>query len=223
MRFRSAILTVALFLGGAAPEALGQVKSVQRFDRPMRLDRQDDRLVASFDCPEVFSDWVRQRLGSGFTSRVVINLQLLDRKGEALLGQGVVQYTIRYDIWEERFAVRVEGMGARRNLLVSSLEELVKRFGTISQMPIIQLIDLAGAGQVQLVARVVVNPTSPELRKKVREYVANPDGRREIGTPRSFFGSFSRIFVNEKKIQADAVLIFRSGTLDMPVAKPAGT
>ncbi len=215
LRYILAALVLALLI---QPVAFGQVKTTQKFKRDMRIERQGNRLVVSFDCPEVFSDRVRNRLSSGFTSRVVVELQLIDRKRKTTMAQGVLVYNIRYEIWEERFAVRVEDISARKDLQLRTMEELVDKFGSIRNLPLMTLLEVASDRKYQISAQIVVNPVSPELRKRVRRYLANPNGHRP-GTPPSFFGSFSPISGDEKKIQADAVLKYRSRPMKVPAAK----
>jgi hypothetical protein len=89
----------------------------------------------------------------------------------------------------------------------------------IKRLPLQRLVELPAGTKYRLQVRIVVNPISVELRKKVREYLSNPDGSSHIGSPRSFFGSFSRIFVDEKAFQADAVHTYRSPKRLLP-AKP---
>ena len=218
MRVWSFSIALLLVLVASIGVAHAQAKRVKRFQRDMQLELTGERLLVSFACPEVFSDWVRQRLSSGFSSRMEIRLQVRDHKSKKPVAEGVLHYTIRYDIWEERFAVRVEGPGTRKDHQMRTMDELVEVFGMVRRLHALRLREFKPAQQVQVTVQVVVNPTSAELRRKVREYVANPDGRRAIGSPRSFFGSYSRVFVDEKKIQADAVLTYRSTNMQMPVA-----
>lgn len=221
MSGRALQVVVVLLVFAFGATASGQARRLESYERVMQVERSADRLTVSFLCPEVFSDWFRQRLSSGFTSRVVINLQLTDMRGKTLVAQGTIQYTIRYDIWEERYAVRVEGLGIRQDLILRSMDDLVERLGAIRDLPLISLLEVSAQSRYRLQARIVINPTSPEMRRQVREYVAHPDGRSAIGVQPSFFGRFSRIFVDEKKIQADAVLTYRSGPLSVP--EPPGT
>ncbi len=210
----------ALWLLALGLPAAAQNQQLQRYKkRPVELERAEDHWRLSIACPEVFSERVRGRLSSGFTSRLLFNAQLTDRRGETLVAQGVRQLTIRYDIWEERYNVRVEDSGQQRFVQLGSMRELVEQFGAIRRLKLMRLLEPRPDKRHRVVLRVVVNPTSRELRRKVREYLANPDGRSSIGVPSSFFGSFSRIFVDESRIKADRVLVFKSRKLDLPAAE----
>jgi len=144
------------------------------------------------------------------------------QQGRDQPSQGTIQYTIRYDIWEELYKVRVEGVGLRQDLVLPSMDTLIDRLGVIRDLPLISLVEVSNDMLYRLQARIVINPTSPEMRRKVREYLAYPDGRSAIGVRPTLFGSVSRIFVDEKKIQADAVLTYRSQLMKIPPPNGGG-
>ncbi|MBN2495841.1 MAG: hypothetical protein JXR96_14720 [Deltaproteobacteria bacterium] len=183
--------------------------------RDVKVERLSGRLVLSLDFPEVFSDRFRRRLSSGFTSRLLVKVEMQGRKKGARV-LGLLQYTILYDIWDERFNVRISSAGSQRDLQVRTMEELIARCGSVRRMPLELEPDLDVADHYRTQVRIEVNPASPEERRKVREYLANPDGRSTVGSQRSFFGSFSRIFVRERDIQADAVYTYRSSDVSLP-------
>lgn len=199
--------------------ALAQVKVEKSYKRDMGLAWREGRLELSMDFPEAFTKRLRKRLSNGFTSRILIEVLLEEQKKKTPVAQAIVQYTIRYYIWEERFNIRHETPEGRRDLQVSSLAELIRTCGKIRRLPLQRLVELPEGRKYRLRVRIVVNPMSAELRKKVRDYLSNPDGSSHIGSPRSFFGSFSKIFVDEKAFQADAVYTYRSPKRVLP-AKP---
>jgi len=196
-----------------------QVKEERRYKREMDLAWRGGRLELSMAFPEVFTKKHRRRLESGFTSQILIYAQLLERKKGTALAQAVMQHQIIYDIWEEKFVVRSEGPGGHRDLLLNSMEELIKQCGALDRLVLTPVMELPAGLKYRLKVRIVVNPMSEELRKKVREYLSNPDGSSHIGSPRSFFGSFSKIFVDEKAFQADAVYTYRSPKEVLPPAR----
>ncbi len=200
-------LLAALLLPAAAA---GQPREVRRIDRAMELAWRDGRARVGVQFPEVFTERLRKRLSSGFSSRLLVTAQVLSRASKKPLARGLQQVTIRYDIWEERYAVRIESLAGRRNLQVKSMDEVVRVCARLEGLELEGLPGVQTRQRSRIELRIEVNPTSPEQRQKVREYLANPDGGRAIDSPRSFFGSFSKIFVNEKDFRADAVFIYRS-------------
>ena len=213
------ICLVALWgLVASAPlSAFGQVERVRSFKRPMPIDVIGGQVVMSAEFPEVFGRKFKRKLASGFTSRLLISVRLKAAGKSKPVASRLVVFTILYDIWDELFAVREEGLGRRRDLQLGSLEEVMRHCGALRKMPLAALGQLRAGQRYQVDLRIEVNPTSPEQRRKVREYLANPDGGgAQLGAPRSFFGSFSKIFVSEKDIRADAVLKYRSEKFSRP-------
>jgi hypothetical protein len=196
--------------------AWAQVKDVRRYKREMDLAWRAGQLELSMAFPEVFTKKHRKRLESGFTSTILIYAQLLERKQGTALAQSILQHKIIYDIWEEKFTVRSEGPGGYRDFQLGSMDELIKQCGALDKLVLIPVMELPAGLKYRLQVRIVVNPMSEELRKKVRKYLSNPDGGSHIGSPRSFFGSFSKIFVDEKAFQADAVYTYRSPKKVLP-------
>lgn len=215
VRFKSVLSASAAVLCLAA-SVYAQVKVEKRYQREMDLAWREGRLELSMKFPEVFTDRLRKRLSNGFTSRILIEAMLEEYKQKTPVAQAVFQYTILYDIWDERFNIRHEGPRGRRRFQVSSMAELVKTCGKLDRLPLQRLVDLPQGMTYRLRVRIIVNPMSAELRKKVREYLSNPDGGSRIGSPRSFFGSFSRIFVDEKAFQADAVYTYHTSKRVLP-------
>lgn len=220
MNFCVRVIGMLVLLVGLLPaqKAAAQVRDVRRFERDMTLEQKGEALLASFSFDEVFTDRFRRRLSSGFTSRLVVKVVLANKKGKKV-ALGLIQYTILYDIWEERFRVRIRGTQGRRDLQVGSMNDLLKACSQVSGLPLIFDLGLDAKELYRLQVDIEVNPASEEQRRKVREYLANPDGRSTVGSPSSFFGSFSRIFVREKDIQADAIYTYRSPLRALPAAQ----
>jgi hypothetical protein len=208
------LVFIVLLSGLFATPVASQVTKVRAMERDMLLVRENHLLLLSLDCSEVFSDWVRKRLSSGFTSRVLVEIQLKDKGSKKILARGFLQYRILYDLWEEVFVVRVEGVGQQDVLRFHSMDALVRRIGALRKQALVVSTPLVG-GLYRAEVRVVVNPTSPELLRKIRTYLRNPDGRRSIGGSKSFFGTLSPIFVEEERFHADLILVYRSGPLKL--------
>ncbi len=218
VRFKTALFWFLAVLCLTASVS-AQVKVEKKYKRDMDLTWREERLELSMDFPEAFTNRLRKRLSNGFTSRILIEARLEEQKKRTPVAQAIVQYTILYDIWEEKFNIRHETPAGRRDFQASSMAELIRMCSQLKRLPLQRLVELPAGTKYRLRVRIVVNPMSAELRKKVREYLSNPDGGSHIGSPRSFFGSFSRIFVDEKAFQADAVHIYRSPKRFLP-AKP---
>jgi hypothetical protein len=207
-------VVLGLVIVALSSMGFAQVKEMKSFSRDMEVVRQDGKPVVSVSFDEVFTPRLRHRLSNGFTSRILVDIVMREAKSKTPLAQELVQYTILYDIWEEHFNVREETPLKKRGYRIDSLKNLIRRCGSLRKLPLVPLLELPSEASCQIEVRITVNPVSPELRRKVREYLSNPDGGGHIGSPRSFFGSFSRIFVSEKDIQADMVYTYRSQKFD---------
>ncbi|HUU01720.1 MAG TPA: hypothetical protein VM425_09785 [Myxococcota bacterium] len=203
-------MVACLAVVGLAEAARGQVREVKSFSRDMQLMVKDGKPGLSVAFDEIFTPRLRHRLSSGFTSRILIDIILSMSKRRTPVAHGLVQYTIIYDIWEETFSVREETPGGNRSFGIGSMKDLIRTCGSLHELALRPLLELPKDERFLVEVRITVNPASREMRRKVREYLANPDGSGHIGSPRSFFGSFSRIFVSEKDIQADMVYTYRS-------------
>jgi hypothetical protein len=216
IKFLLLIFLAALVQAALAP---AQVKVSRSYKQDMDLAWQSGELELSMTFSEVFNKRHRKRLKSGFTSQILVHAQLLEHKKGTPLAQAIMQYKIIYDMWEEKFVVRSEGPAGDRDFMLGSMEELVKKCGALDRLQLTPVMELPSGMQYRIQVRIVVNPMSAELRKKVREYLSNPDGSSHIGSPRSFFGSFSKVFVDEKAFQADAVYTYRSPKKTLPARR----
>jgi hypothetical protein len=214
-RFKFVLLIFLATLGLTALVS-AQVKESKSYKQKMDLAWRSGQLELSMSFTEVFTKRHRKRLESGFTSQILIYAQLLEQKKGTPLAQAILQYKIIYDMWEEKFVVRSEGPNGHRDFQLSSMDELIKECGALDKLMLTPVMELPTGIKYRLRVRIVVNPMSEQLRKKVREYLSNPDGSSHIGSPRSFFGSFSKIFVDEKAFQADAVYTYRSPKMLLP-------
>jgi hypothetical protein len=190
-----------------------QVMEEKSFRQDMSVVKKDGRLLTSFAFPEVFTPRFKKRLMSGFTSHILVGMQL-SAKGVPL-AQGITEFTILYDIWDEKYTLQAVGQTGKQVQVFSSLDNLVQACSKMNETPLVQLVDLPPGVKFKMEVRIQVNPTSPEQLRKIREYLANPDGRGHVGATK-FFGSFSRVFVNEQDFQADAIYTYRSPEFGLP-------
>ncbi len=210
MRIASA--TAVLVFGLAVAPGL-RADGPRVIQRDMTLGRSGGSPTISASFEEVYDQELKKRLSSGFSSRIIVEVWLRDRQRQIPLAQGLYQVTAVYDIWEEHFVVQLLGPEGERRLVINDMAALLRACGSLKDLRLNLLMEASERTEVEAEMRVTVNPALPGLREKVRQYLANPEGGRRLGSPRSFFGSFSRIFVSERDIQADSIYIFRSPPL----------
>jgi hypothetical protein len=209
---------------------VGQTKVIER---EMEVKKVNGQLELSVRFPEIFTTELRERLSSGFTNRILIGVQLVSSKDGSSVAQGIAEYIIIYDIWEERYGVRelwpktisepssFEKLMAQYRVMdskmeyrdthqISSLKNLIDICGSLRHLPLSWRSELQPDMKLTAYVRVEINPISGEQMGKVREYLANPDGpTRQKPT------FFAPTFVNWKKFQADAVRTYQSPNFTM--------
>lgn len=213
--------------------AIGQMTEEKPIERDMEVKKVNGQLEISVAFPEIFSSKLRERLSSGFTNRILIGVQLVSSQDGSSIAQGIAEYIIIYDIWEEHYVARelwpkvitapssfeellaqyrvLERKAEHRNThQISNMANLVKICGSLRRLPLTWQSAPLPEKKLTAYVRVEVNPISDEQMTKVREYLANPDGPTR---QKPIF--FAPTIVNWKNFQADAVVIYRSPDLPM--------
>jgi hypothetical protein len=193
----------------------GQVKETKSFKKDIKVAKAVDSFEVSLAFPEVFNKRFKHRLSSGFTSRIFIEVLLQNTTQKQPLARTELKFTILYDIWDEQFIIRKEGLDKTVQFKLHTMKDLISKCASFKRLKLPPLVELPKSGQVQATVKIIVNPTSQKQRRKVREYLANPDGRGFVGSPRSFFGSFSKIFVGDKALQADGMYTYYSPKINL--------
>ncbi len=212
MRALSFILAwLALVSVPLAPSAVFAQGKETRSDRTdMKLMRRGDTVLASFDFSDVLTPARQKRLSDGFTSRILVAARLLAGKKRVPVAQGLLETTVRYDVWEETYFVTVQGSNGQRKSQWRAMADVIRACTVVEGMPLLPMMPIPAEGPFRLEVQVQVNPTSPELMRKVREYLVNPDGRATMGGGTKFFSSISRIFVSQDDFKAEAQVTYRS-------------
>jgi hypothetical protein len=197
LRAARALLLAPLLAGASralllAPLLAGAARAA---DAPLDylLEARGGRLVARLDLRPAFPEDLRRTLGNGLTNVVTLQILLLPERGEEPLGLYGRELDVRFDVWEETFAVTVKDpLSPRgRRLTARSWEELRALLGDARDLDLAPLAALGGAGWV-LAARVDVNPVSKELLERTREFIANPPtGVRGAAPSRSVLGAMA--------------------------------
>jgi hypothetical protein len=157
------------------------------------LEARGGRLLARVDLRPAFPDEMRRTFASGLTNVVALHVALLPEHGDepaALFGR---ELEIRYDVWEEIFAVTVRDPASPRGRRTTArtwadLRELLGDARDLDLGPVAAL----GSGSWRLQARLEVNPISRELLERTREFIANPPSGVRGGAPsRSVLGAMA--------------------------------
>ena len=222
---RSHATLIAVLLA-ASPAVM---RGTARADTPIPqrttgLAVKNGQLLISVGLQDLFGPAERQHLTSGFSTRILIRVALQDASsdgGEAL-SLAVQRAEIVYDIWDERFSVRVtRGLGAELRAIAPTAEEAIWRATALYQFPIAETARLQSGGRYVVLVRGDLNPISEDLIKDVRRWLVQPArGQRRLGAGDSFFGSFVSIFVNPRIEDSERQVRFISQPFTLPAPLP---
>jgi hypothetical protein len=148
-------------------------------------------------------------LGSGTPSVLVIRIQVVADGTDAPVAEQVLQRTAVYDVWDERYILRLEQPGSKKQVIVKTPAEALSRMTALQDIPIARL-DALPFEQIFVLRMVVeLNPIPKELLAELRRYLSQGTGGG-IDRGGALFGSFVSIFYNPKMAEAERVLRIQS-------------
>ncbi len=178
----------------------------------VRLGLNGNTVTASFDVTGAFTESFRRRMSGGLTSRVLIEIELEDSSGNAIATE-VRACQLRLDIWDDVLYVAVTDAERTRRKTYVLTDEAVKACGIVENTPIADATLLVRQAGYRLIVRVALNPVSPEVLERTREFMANPRGTE--GRPGGFFSAVAKLFRSESGSGGER-FIFESQPLSRP-------
>jgi hypothetical protein len=168
--------------------------------RMVGFGSKNGRLTVSVGLQDLFGAAERERLKSGFATRVLVRAALEEASTGEPVAVAVQRAEIVYDIWDEKFGVRTsDGLGVERRAVAPTADEAIWRAAVLFELPLIDLDRLRPGAEYVLAVRGDLNPISEDLLIEVRRWLVQPArGQRRLGAGDSFFGSFVSIFVNPR-------------------------
>jgi len=189
-------------------------------ERRVGLLIRDRALLLSVGLQDLFSPAARDRLTSGFATRVLVRVQLLRQDDPEPVAVAFQRVEIVYDIWDEKFRVRTtHGAGTDRAFEVKTLDEALYAATALYQFPVDLDQPLRAGERYTLAVRGDLNPLSPELMGEVRRWLRQPAGtqrRPGSGGGDSFFGNFVTVFVNPQIEDSEHQVRFVSQPFEAP-------
>jgi uncharacterized protein DUF4390 len=189
-------------------------------ERRIGLSATGRSLQVSVGLQDLFSQAARERLTSGFATRVLIRVQLLRHGDPEPLAVAFQRVEIVYDIWDEKFRVRAtRGTGGDRELTVPTADQAIFAATALVGFPVELEAPLRPGERYNLAFRGDLNPLSPELVGEVRRWLRQPAGaqrRPGTGGGDSFFGNFVTVFVNPQIEDSERQVRFLSQTFEGP-------
>jgi hypothetical protein len=210
--FTFVAMAPARVLAAPPPSDDAASRGVSPARRTVGVGVKSGQLLVSVGLQDLFGPAERQHLLSGFTTRVLLRVALQEEDGDEPVALAVQRAEIVYDIWDEKFSVRVtRGLGAELRVLAATADEAVWRAAALSQFPIADAGRLREGRRYLVLVRGDLNPISEDLLADVRRWLVQPArGQRRLGAGDSFFGSFVSIFVNPRIEDSERQLRFVS-------------
>jgi hypothetical protein len=148
-------------------------------------------------------------LGSGTPSVLVIRIQIVADGTDTPVAEQVLQRTAVYDVWDERYILRLEQPGSKKQVIVKTPAEALTRMTALQDIPVARL-DALPYDKVFVMRMVVeLNPIPKEVLAELRRYLSQGTGGG-IDRGGALFGSFVSIFYNPKMAEAERVLRIQS-------------
>jgi hypothetical protein len=212
---------IALGTGGllAGAAGLAEPRGARADERPPRLvgihrgyDPGGPRrpwLGLSVSVRDLFTPKDMGRLRSGFVVRIVIRVDLVFERGGDVVASQAHHGEILFDLWDERFRVRVAERGQIYERQVATPEQAIEEATALVRFRVAE----PGAVDPNVVykfrVRADLNPLSEELMADVRKWMKTP-GQGRTGAGDSVFGSFVSFFVNPRIDESERQISFAS-------------
>lgn len=209
---RAAALAVALAAAAGLPARADGAPV------PVRLESHGGRVTAVIDLAPALPADLTSRLGNGLRNVLAVVVGAVPAgAAEPTVGFARV-VEVLYDVWDETWTVTIrdaQSPGGRRRVVttVAELRKLLDRAADADLGPAAAL----PAGPFTVDVRIDVNPVSPELLARTREYLAGAAGRPG-GASRSVLGAVAGFLLREPEDDGE-VLFFRSDRLTRDAVK----
>jgi hypothetical protein len=136
-----------------------------------------------------------KELASGLTNRLYARVSVVDAK--VVIDQRAVEIAIRYDLWDERFAVVSSMNGTTvESRTLASVAEVITLLGALPLPRLFDASALPNTRELVLRVEVLLNPIDREKMRMIRKWVAQ-NSTPEIGGDQGASMSnnlFNRIF-----------------------------
>lgn len=183
------------------------------------LARRDGRVAATVDLAPVLPADLEERLGNGLRNVVAFYVGVVpDGAEEPTTGFARV-IEVLFDVWEETWSITIrdpQSPGGRHRRLggAAELRQLLSHGADADLGPAASL----PSSRFTLDVRIDVNPVSPELLARTREYLAGAAGRPG-GASRSVLGTVAGFLLREPEDDGE-ILLFRSRALSADAVAP---
>lgn len=196
----------------AAPDKAQQLAQRQATYTWEKQANGPDLLQGSFSFVDVADAAIRQKLGSGLPTIIVMRAYVL-REGESdPVALAARTCKVRYDLWGEVYGLTISEAGKERNAAAYNVEGVLRNCFEVRKMTLADR-SLLTPGKAHFLGVIVeVNPVNAQMVEQMRKWVTRPAGSTGINPGDALFGSFVGLFVRQIGT-ADRTLRFRTQSL----------
>ena len=165
------LLQVAV-AGPARAQAEARITNVT----PARLD---DLIVCRLETRGLPGQKLLASMRSGLVSAIALDLAVVD-EGDQVVGGNRLTLQLAFDLWEEIFSVRGDGLERR----FRTLGQMQRYLADLPEVPVAPLSELSEGARYRLRVGLQVHPIAPAQRERIGDVIAGDRHPRHEGQDR---------------------------------------
>lgn len=219
-----ALLVAIWLLFWPSGAALAQQPPAPRRDVKFEWDAQRKNLYVDLSFRDVVDAEIQKKLSRGLPTTIIFSATLYRVGSSAPLATTAQSCKITWHVWEEYYIIertRPEGSEIRPALSTPDAppEGVLRRCAEVKVLPTGTSDHVPIGASVYLVAKVQVNPLSPELLDKIKRWVSRPSGTGTAAPGDALFSTFTGLFL-QRMGDAERDLKFTTKATVPTVRKP---
>ena len=222
-RLGGALMFVGLaFLSAGRGVAQAQSAVSPRAAR-LNWDAARQWLLVSVSFRDVASPSVVRNLRLGLPTTIVMTGLLFAADRDQPIATAVQSCKVTWHVWEEMYrveATRSGQVGVKRTF-TPTLNGVMRRCAEADRLVVARASQLPVGVPLSLRARVLVNPLSPDLLKRIKGWISRPSSTATASPGSKLFSTFTGLFMTRIG-EADRVLEF-STRAALPRSTPDST
>jgi hypothetical protein len=163
---------------------------------------------------------IENKLKSGFPSVVNMRAYVFNQTSSTPIALAAKSCSIRYDVWDEVYAIQITHAGATTTLPpVVNVQGVLRTCFEARELPLADTTVMPQGPLYYVATLIEVNPLSPAIQQQIQRWVTRPGGSNAITPGSSIVGSFVGLFV-PRIDPADKKLAFRTQAFTTPPPPP---
>lgn len=192
-----AVLTVALvslIAVGAQAQSQGAKPSPPR-DAQLTWDADQTRVLASVSFRDVANAAIRRKLSRGLPTTIVLTATVHRAGSPKVLSTTAQTCRITWLVWDEYYKIEITRPGRSRVEKTVKVEGVLRRCAEARNLMIGTKDQLPTGAPLYLRSRVLVNPISDAVVKKIKRWVNRTSGTSTAGPSDALFSTFTNLFL----------------------------